>query len=695
MLDLLSLPMASVNRPAIPPKVARFGAYEADPRSGELRKSGMRLKIGLQPFQVLFILLEKRGEVVTREELREQIWPSGTFVDFENGLNKAVAKLRGILNDDPLNPRFIETVPRRGYRFVAGVEFLEPGTNSGATLPLNDHGDGARILVAPGLSPDILPAADRPGQAGNSQSKTKADAASFSSVSWFGLSSTFMRHAAWVVLAAALAGAGIIVYSQRHARPSDLRSAIHSIAVLPFDNVSGDLEKDYFAAGMTNEMVKNLSRIASLRVVSPVSASRFKHTGEPLGQLGREMGVDAVIEGSSALAGDKVRLTVRLFDVSSNEYLWAGDYHNSVGQLLAAQEEITQTIAQQIRLQLTAQAKTSRPVHIPVAEAYEAYLEGRYYYYHWGNRWTMVWWKKSCDSFQRAIQLDLVYAPAYAGLAECFTAMNYTGMEVPEKDRVPPDKALAMANKALELDDALAEAHAALGTIYLNDWQWARAFTELKKAVELQPNDSQLRFRLAGYYRTVGSMRQAVEEAEEAKRLDPGSASTTASLGWMYFNAGSDGQAESEFKNATVLEPGSVPALRGLFEIYNRQDKHAEAITTLGEFLSSTRHPDRAKRMLEIYQKVGYRRAVEYVLREEIQDDYHENAKPFYLASDFARLGDKEKALAYLEQAYAGHAPQMKLLRANQDFASVASDPRFQNILKKLRLDDASVTARN
>ena len=189
MLDLLSLPMASVNRPAIPPKVARFGAYEADPRSGELRKSGMRLKIGVQPFQVLFILLEKRGEVVTREELREQIWPSGTFVDFENGLNKAVAKLRGILNDDPLNPRFIETIPRRGYRFVAGVEFLEAQPH--------DHGDGGRIAPTPRLSPDSLSTTDSPSDAGNSQSKTNANAASFSRVSRLGLSPKFLRRTAW------------------------------------------------------------------------------------------------------------------------------------------------------------------------------------------------------------------------------------------------------------------------------------------------------------------------------------------------------------------------------------------------------------------------------------------------------------------------------------------------------------------
>jgi TolB-like protein/DNA-binding winged helix-turn-helix (wHTH) protein/Tfp pilus assembly protein PilF len=659
--------MAPGNHPTIALKVARFGPYEADPRSGELRKSGMRLKIGLQSFQVLTILLEKRGDMVTREELRERIWPSGTFVDFENGLNKAVAKLRGILNDDPTNPRFIETVPRRGYRFLAPVEFLEVNDNSGAESNNLSAADRGRGEVS-------IPREDR---------------------RWSDPTRKLAGRAAWVLGVLTLLTITAIVYTQHRNRQQASRATIHSIAVLPFDNVSGNPGEEYFAAGMTDEMVKNLGQLASVRVISAASASRFKHTGVPLGQIGREMGVDALIEGRAAHAGDKVRLTVRLFNVADNDYLWAGDYTSNIRQLPAAQEEITRTIAQQIRLQFSAPEKPSQPRYVPVPEAYEAYLEGRYYYYHWGNRWALVWWKKSCDYFRQAIQLDPKFAPAYAGLAECYTAMNYTGMEVPEKDRIGLDQALAMAQKAIQLDDALAEAHAALGTIYLNDWRWSPAREEYRKAVALQPNDPQLRFRLAGYYRAVGDMRHAVEEAKEAKRLDPASPGTGFDLGWMYLHAEDDAKAEGEFKNVLAQEPGSIPALRGLFEVYDRRHKYAEAIKVLADLLGATRHPDRAKKMLEIYHNRGYAQAMQYQLREEIRDDYHENAKPFYLATDYARLGDKERALAYLERAYVGHAPQMKLLKANRDFLSIASDARFQGILKKLRLDDASLLAKN
>jgi TolB-like protein/DNA-binding winged helix-turn-helix (wHTH) protein/Tfp pilus assembly protein PilF len=664
-------------------KVVRFGAYEADPRSGELRKSGMRLRIGVQPFQVLAILLEKRGDIVTRDELRERIWPSGTFVDFENGLNKAVAKLRGILNDDPANPRFIETVPRRGYRFLAPVEFLETAAASGNGA----HGDSLSSSL-----PEVRGASDVHVHNGNV--RDGADVVGGGGRR-FGLPPRMVRIIALASLGIGLTVAAATVYLQRRGHQQDLRSSIHSLAVLPFDNVSGDSEQEYLAAGMTDEIRKNLRRIPSLRVVSEASAARFKHTGKPISEIGREMGVDALIEGSSARAADKVRLTVRLFSVADNEYLWAGDFTSSIRQLLATQDEITQTIAQQIRAQFTMQGAPAKTRHVPLPEAYEAYLEGSYYYHHWGGRWALVWWKKSCDNFQRAIQLDPEYAQAYAGLAECYTGINEMGMEVPEKDRVSPEQARAMAKKALQLDDTLAEAHAALGTIYLDDWRWAEALQELKKASELEPNDPQLHFRLANCYRIVGNLQRAVEQAKEAKRLDPGSAGMAAELGWMYFNLGDEAQADKEFKDAKALEPVSVPALRGLFEIYNRRHQRAEAMAELSDFLRATRHPDRARKMLEIYNSQGFENAVQYQLREEIRDDHDTNATPFYFAADYARLGERDKALAYLEQAYAGRAPQLRGLKTNRDFASVSSDPRFQAILKRVGLDDASLAALN
>jgi TolB-like protein/DNA-binding winged helix-turn-helix (wHTH) protein/Tfp pilus assembly protein PilF len=681
--------VASTNSSPSSHILSRFGAWEASKHTGELRKFGMRIKIQDQPFQVLIMLLEKHGGIVSRDELRQSIWPSGTFVDFENGLNKAVAKLRAILNDDPANPRFIETIPRRGYRFLAPVEFVEERDHASISPATESDGKGnGKVTALPGAS-DWAPADEAPLEPATPNGRDRSTM-EFRPAGW--------RWKAWIacgVIAAVIVVA--VVFSLRRGKQIvTLTAPVHSIAVLPFEDVSGSSDQAYFADGMTEELIRNLRQLAALRVVSPSSVSRFKETGESLTQLGRDMGVDAVIEGRSAHAGDRVRLTVRLFSVADNDYMWAGDYSSSIRQLLGAEDEIAQTIARQIQVQLISPAKsTHQRKHIPPPAAYEAYLEGRYYYHHWGERWSLVWWKKSCNYFEQAIQLDPEYAGAYAGLAECYAAINGAGMELPEKDRVNPQKALDTARKAIQLDDAEAEGHAALGTALMNQWQWSDAYIEFSKAVSLEPNNPQMRFRLASYYRTVGNLAKAVEQATVAKQLDPVSARTSNDLGWLCFTAGDDQRAELEFKNALALEPGSVAAKRGLFEIYERQHRLSEAISALNDFLVATRHPDRARKMLEIYHKSGYGQATHYVWLQEIQDDYKENARSFYLATDYARLGDRGKALDYLEEAYAERAPQLKGLKVNPDFRTISSDTRFQAILKRLRLDNPSLAALN
>jgi TolB-like protein/DNA-binding winged helix-turn-helix (wHTH) protein/tetratricopeptide (TPR) repeat protein len=686
----------------VAPRIVRFGAYEADLRTGELRKSGMRLKVGAQPFQVLTILLEKRGDIATREELRERIWPSGTFVDFENGLNKSVARLRGLLNDDPANPRFIETVPRRGYRFLAPVESVAATDKTG--MSANTQTNLAANIGGREAVEAQMPS-DPPSQNGSANERDErslpAEADPSAQIAARTLqrkySSTFARVVACTAIGlVVLLATSAIVYSRYRGHNAGAGVPIRSIAVLPFQDVTGNSEQEYFAEGMTDELINDLGKIGALRVVSGRSVSRFKHSEEPLGQIGRELGVDAIVEGTSAHTGDRVRLTVRLVGVFGNEDLWAGQYVGSMNQLLAAQRDIAGTVARQVHVEFPPEQKTAgtKTKHVPSSEAYDAYLEGRYYYYHWGNRWTTVWWKKSCKYFEQAIQLDPQYAAAYAGLADSYTAMNTTGMEVPAEERIDPAQALVMAKKAIELDDTEAEGHAALGNIFLNNWQWPEAHEQFKTAVSLRPSDPQMHLRLANYYRAVGKLREAIEETQQAKRLDP-SADIISRLAFLYFIDGQYERAESEFKNAITLAPGIISAKKGLFLVYERQHKFPEAVTELHDFLVSTRHPDRAREMTEIYRKSGFEQAVQYVTREEIMDDYKERSKPFPLASDYARLGDKEKALEYLQKAYEMHSNQLNGLKTAYEFASVSSDLRFQTILKNLKLDDASLAGPN
>jgi TolB-like protein/DNA-binding winged helix-turn-helix (wHTH) protein/tetratricopeptide (TPR) repeat protein len=689
--------------PSVVPRIVRFGAYEADLHTGELRKSGMRLKVGAQPFQVLTILLEKRGDVATRDELRERIWPSGTFVDFENGLNKSVARLRGLLNDDPANPRFIETVPRRGYRFLAPVESVEAMDKTSLPAPAQTNsGNGSNSGAVEAQTPSERQDENDSGNERSKQSSpAEASPSAQSAVHAGALQRKYSSTLARVVVCAALGlvvllATSAILYSRYRSHNAGARIPIRSIAVLPFQDVTGNSDQEYFAEGMTDELIKDLGKMGTLRVVSGRSVSRFKHSEEPLDQIGRELGVDAIVEGTSAHTGDRVRLTIRLVGVSGNEDLWAGRYVGSMNQLLAAQVDIARNVARNVHLDLPAEAKAAgtKAKHVPSPEAYDAYLEGRYYYYHWGNRWTTVWWKKSCKYFERAIQLDPQYAAAYAALADSYAAMNTTGMEVPAEERIDSAQALAMAKKAIELDDTDAEGHAALGNIFLNNWQWPEAREQFKTAVSLRPSDPQIRLRLASYYRAVGKLKEAIEETREARRLDP-SADIVAREAFLYFTDGQYEQAEKEFKNAIALEPGIISAKKGLYLLYERLHRLPEAITELHDLLVSTRHPDRAREITEIYRKNGYEQAVQYVMREEIMDDYKERSKPFSLASDYARLGDKEKALEYLQKAYETHSNQLSGLKTAYEFASASTDLRFQTILKNLKLDDASLAQQN
>ncbi len=364
-----------------PPKRLRFGIFEADPRIGELTKHGKRLPLQEQPFQLLAMLLERPGELVSREELRAKIWPQ-TIVDFDHGLNKAISKIRDALGDSAENPRFIETVARRGYRFLADVAVVQdaPQTVAGDPTVQADAGPLARSEV--GTS------SRRPPRA----------------LDWrligFGLA---------LVLAAALTW---FLYTSRNSAPT-----IRSLAVLPLKNLSGDVSQDYFTDGMTEELITQLGQISALRVISSTSAMLYKGVDKPVAEIARELSVQAVVEGSVLRSGDRVRITAQLIRVPADEQMWSHSYEGNVRDTLALQSEVAQAIAQQIRATLSRrqQAALQRPRTVS-PDAYEAYLKGRYFW----NKRTGDGLKKAIDYFTRATEADPTYAEAYSGLADSY-----------------------------------------------------------------------------------------------------------------------------------------------------------------------------------------------------------------------------------------------------------------------------------
>jgi TolB-like protein len=391
----------------------RFGVYELDVRGGELRKQGVRVKLQEQPFQILQILLERPGQVVTREELRQKIWPSDTFVDFDHGINNAVKRLRAALGDSAEEPRYIETLASRGYRFI--------GSNNAHTR------------------------------------------------------------------------------------------RIESLAVLPLENLSHDPEQEYFAEGLTEALITTLAKIGELRVVSRASAMRYKGVRKPLSEIARELGVDAIVEGTVLRAGGRVRITAQLIDAPRETHLWAESYEQDLRDVLALQREVAQAIAGEIRLKLTPvdQARFAKVQPVD-PEAYDAYLKGRYY---WNRR--PLRFAEAVKCFQQAIAKDPLYAVAYAGLSDCFCSLSVWGL-VSANDGC--NKAKGLADKALELDHSLAEAHAALAHATMYQYDFLSAEREFERAIELNPRSATAHQLFGWYLCIVDRYEESYTELQRAIR---------------------------------------------------------------------------------------------------------------------------------------------------------------------------------
>ncbi len=494
----------------------RFGVFEVDLRSGELRKQGLKIKLQGQPIQILALLLERPGELVTREELREKLWPRDTFVDFEHGLNAAIKKLRAGLGDSADNPRFVETLHRRGYRFIAPVEGRP----------------------APPISPSLpAPAGGKP--------VWRLAAAGF----------------AVVALLAVLVGLNVGGLRDRFfgVAPGE----ITSIAVLPLDNLMGDPEQDYFVDGMHEALIAHLAKIGALKVISRTSVMQYKEARKPVPEIARELGVDGVIEGSVLRAGDRVRITARLIRGATDEHLWTQSYERDLSNILALQSEVARAIAKEIKIAVTPEEEerlaSARPVN---PEAHEAYLKGRYHF----EQFTQDGSRMATEYFQEAIQKDPNHAPAYAGLAESYLFQGAS------------ERAREAAVKALEIDETSSEAHASLGVIKNSDLDWAGADKEFKRAIELNPNNAPAHHRYGHYLMQVGRMDESLTLARRAVEIDPVSSSMNEHLGWVYLYTRQYDRAIDQYRKILELDPNRIRAHIGLGRAYLQKGMHEDAI---------------------------------------------------------------------------------------------------------------------
>jgi TolB-like protein/DNA-binding winged helix-turn-helix (wHTH) protein len=626
-----------------------FGAFETDLSSGELRKHGLKIKLQDQPFQVLALLLERPGEIVTREELRQKLWPADTFVDFDVGLNTAVKRLRDALGDTAESPRYVETLPRRGYRFIAAVE----------SIPSAPHQD---------LTVRTERAAEQPQEALPAHRATKV----------------WIVAGALAAILALLAGLNVGGLRQRLLRTS-AAGRIRSVAVLPLENVSGDPSQEYFADGMTELLTTDLGKIAGLRVISRTSAMHYKGTRKTLPEIARELNVDAVVEGAVLRSGNRVRITAQLVEASSDREIWAGSYERELRDVLALQDEVVHAIVNQIEIKLTPQEQvrlaSARAVN---PAAHEAYFKGLY---EWNQR-TEESLEKSVEYFQQAIALDPTYALAWAGLSNAYFLLGWNGVLPPQAANA---KAKEAALKALELDETLAEAHVALAGAMKDSWSVKEK--ELQRAIALDPNDAAAHQRYGFFLTVMGRFDEAIAEMKRARELDPLSPHTQTSLGWALYHAGRYDEALEQFRQ--VPESAVLPfseRYRYAADIYERKGMPKEAIAEMLKGLRAQGWMELAATVEQRYRTSGYREAKETLLRGEILElqkrmqSGRAYGKSTTIAADYALLGEKEKALAWLEKAFQEDDRNLAFLKVNPDFETLRSDPRFQDLVRRMGL---------
>jgi TolB-like protein/DNA-binding winged helix-turn-helix (wHTH) protein/Flp pilus assembly protein TadD len=630
-----------------PPRRLRFGVFEADPRLGELTKHGKRLPLQEQPFQLLAMLLARPGELVTREELRAKIWPQ-TIVDFDHGLNKAVSKIRDALGDSADNPRFIETVARRGYRFLADVAVVQDVPPQTAAADPAVRADAAALA-----RPEVGTSSRRPPGA----------------LVWrligFGLALVLAAAASW------------ILYASRSSVPK-----IRSLAVLPLKNLSGDLSQDYFTDGMTEELITELGQISALRVISSTSAMHYKGVDKPVTEIARELSVQAVVEGSVLRSGDRVRITAQLIRVPADEQMWAHSYEGDLRDTLALQSQVAQAIAQQIRATLSQrqQAVLRNPKTVsPVA--YEDYLKGRYFW----NKRTGDGLKKAIDYFTRATDADPNYAEAYSGLADAYALSGdwAYGLLAPQ-DAFREARAAAM--KALALDDGLAEAHTSLAFAFdLYAWDWTGAEKEYKRAIELNPGYATAHQWYAWHLLVTGRNSEGIFELKRAESLDPLSLIISANVAGALSVAHLYDESVKQSEKTLGMDPNFAVAHIALGEALEQKHMHAEAIAEFQKAIALAGHSGALDSNLAYaYARSGRKAEAESIVKDlEAQRDKNPSADA-NIALVYVGLGDQDQAMVWLNKAYEARFNPSILLRPG--FDPLRADPRFVDLRRRLGL---------
>jgi TolB-like protein/DNA-binding winged helix-turn-helix (wHTH) protein/Tfp pilus assembly protein PilF len=620
-------------------EIIRFGEFELALKSGELRKNGEVVRIQPQPFKVLVFLASHAGQTVTRLELQQIVWEDGTFVDFEQGLNFCIKQIRNALGDDAQAPRLIETLPRRGYRFIGEVK-------------TDGVGNGIGLSGTPAFG------------------STSTEKSVFVDAAVHSIKST-VRPLFIAAIAVALSVAAYFVWRSLH-KTAPISKVM--VAVLPFENLSGDAEQDYFSDGMTEEMIARLGGLQprSLGVIARTSAMTYKGVNKDIARIGRELGVDFVVEGSVRREQDRVRITAQLIQVSDQTHLWSESYDRSNGDALKVQNDVAEQIAHALAIQLLA-GRVSGSSDSAGPEAVDAYLRGRYLW----NKGNPENVSRSVSYFQQAIEKDPGYAAAFSGLADSYRQLGMSYAMLPA-EAYP--KAREAAVRAIELDPGNASAYVSLGTIkFRYEWNWEEAEREFQRAIGINPSLGIAHHDYAWFLVAMERFDEGIDHMRLAQRLDPLSPLANSDVGWVYLMARRYDEAIEQIKRTLELEPSFGSALACLERAYTLKGQPREAYETLlretREGGTRDRESDPAVSMKTLYRKRLEKRLAEMDTRA---------ASPYSAATLCVAAGEREQALEFLESAYRDRDPMLVAARTDPAFDDLRTEPRFAGLLKRI-----------
>jgi TolB-like protein/DNA-binding winged helix-turn-helix (wHTH) protein/tetratricopeptide (TPR) repeat protein len=621
-------------------EIVRFGLFQLDLKAGELRKSGVKVKLQDQPLRVLTVLVEHAGQVVTRDELQQRVWPTDVYVTFDQGLNNAIKKVRDALGDSAENPRFVETVARRGYRFIAPISV------------------GPELVGAARIEPGV----DRQHRFGAS----------------------VLPQIAWIALTVVSILTPLGYWVWRRAQVRDRPPSEGTVlAVLPFDNLSRDPEQEFFSDGLTEEMIAQLGKLnpKRLSVIARGSVARYKGSSLPPNQIGRELHADYLLQGSVRRESGRVRITVQLIQVRDQTDLWTESYDRELKDILALQDSVAKTIAYQIRITLpTESGNRLARQRIVDPEAYEAYLKGRYYW----NKRTGEGLQKASVYFQQALDKDPVYVPAYSGLADCDSGLTWHGFTSPA--RTLP-RAEAAARKAIEIDPSSAEAHASLGLVLNHRWDWPGAESEFKQALQLDPSYANAHHWYGDYLSIRGRHYEALTEAKEASKLDPLNQMIGTWVGLRYYLARKYDDAIEHSRSTIELDPNFAAAHLVLGEAYVQTGRHKEGLGELQIAASlSGGSPLYLADVGVAHALAGRKTEALQNIAQLLEISRNRYVSSYGVARVYAALNDKEQTFKWLQNAYDDRAVWMSYLAVDPMFDRFRSDQRFQDLLRRVGL---------